>query len=186
VAIENLRKHLILALSVFQFAFWLWIYSHPKKKVLGKMSWTHPPARLLAMVRTADMVLRGKQFVSRPPRLPREAPQCTQPLAPNSHLQLHRDSLSRRTEVWWSRARSPIYRHPGAPPPPPPPSCCFHNWRKREHCGCRNLSVRPSVRVSQAPICSPHSSAVQDQPEVQGYSSSTTQLPLPRLLWPDV
>jgi hypothetical protein len=111
------------------------------------MSWTHPPARLLAMVRTADMVLRGKQFVSRPPRLPREAPQCTQPLAPNSRLQLHRDSLSRRTEVWWSRARSPIYRHPGAPRPPPPPSCCFDNWRKREHCGCRNLSVRPSVSL---------------------------------------
>jgi hypothetical protein len=43
VAIENLRKHLILALSVFQFAFWLWIYSHPKKKHWEKCREpTHP------------------------------------------------------------------------------------------------------------------------------------------------
>ncbi len=60
MAIENLRKHLILALSVFQFAFWLYICSHQKKqKPFWKMSWTHPPARLLAMVRTPDMVLGG-------------------------------------------------------------------------------------------------------------------------------
>ncbi len=127
MATENLRKHFILALSVFQFAFWLCTYSHPKNKSIGK-NVVNPPTRAVAGDGPdGGHGSRGEQFVSRPPRLRRKAPQCTQPLAPNSRLQLHRDSLSRRTEVWWSRARIPIYRHPGPPPPPPPPpSCCFH------------------------------------------------------------
>jgi hypothetical protein len=69
---------------------------------------------------------RGEQFVSCSPRLACEAPQVPQPLAPSSRLPLLRDYLSRRAEVWWSRPRTPTYRHPRAPPPPPPASCCFH------------------------------------------------------------
>jgi len=133
-----------LVLSTFYFSIshsgsiyiYIYIYIYTaKKKVLGALSWTtHPLAPSLAMVPPAPFAgngpddrhgSRGEQFVSCPPRLACEAPQVPQPLAPSSRFPLLRDYLSRQAEVWWSRPRSPTYRHPGAPPPPPA-SCCFH------------------------------------------------------------
>jgi len=120
---------------------------------------------------TTDMVLGGtkkaKDFVPR--NCPREALRCTQPLAPNSHLQLHRNLMYCRASIQ-SRAsqhRELLQRRNTA-------SCCSAVASSLAAPGAAAASQQPVQRRSNT-SCSdaaPQRCALQRCCELQRHSRS--------------